>query len=171
MSSLGVLEVVVIVLVVLVVVAFVLSRTMRTTPTTGVARPATSVRLDAETIRSISDLIAQDKKIQAIKVLRTATGLTLKESKDWVESWDPAAAAAGPQDARASAPPATSGTDAPGTGSSGTDLSGAGLDVLAIEARAIARTSGAITAIKHVREQTGWGLAEAKAYVDALGVD
>ncbi|NRQ50778.1 ribosomal protein L7/L12 [Aeromicrobium stalagmiti] len=166
MSSLGVLEVVVIVLVVLVVVAFVLSRTMRTTPTTGVARPATSVRLDAETIRSISDLIAQDKKIQAIKVLRTATGLTLKESKDWVESWDPAAAAAGPPDARASAPPATSGTDL-----SGTDLSGAGLDDLAIEARAIARTSGAITAIKHVREQTGWGLAEAKAYVDALGVD
>lgn len=48
------------------------------------------------------------------------------------------------------------GTEGPGT----TDL--------AAEARRIAQAEGAIPAIKHVRQQTGWGLKEAKEYVERL---
>lgn len=39
---------------------------------------------------------------------------------------------------------------------------------LAAEARLIRQTKGVIPAIKHVREQTGWGLKEAKEYVEGL---
>ena len=35
-------------------------------------------------------------------------------------------------------------------------------------ARDVRRTSGDVAAIKHVRQQTGWGLLEAKTYVDRL---
>lgn len=41
-------------------------------------------------------------------------------------------------------------------------------EVLAIEARAVRDASGAIAAVKHVRQRTRWGLAEAKRYVDGL---
>lgn len=41
-------------------------------------------------------------------------------------------------------------------------------ETLAIGTRAVRRASGDIPAIKHVREQTGWGLLEAKQYVEDL---
>lgn len=43
--------------------------------------------LDPDVRTEIGRLIAADQKIRAIKVLRDATGLGLKDSKDAVESW------------------------------------------------------------------------------------
>jgi ribosomal protein L7/L12 len=48
-------------------------------------------------------------------------------------------------------------------------LDGEALIRLATEAQAVRDSSGDVAAIKHVRERTGWGLVEAKTYVDRLG--
>jgi ribosomal protein L7/L12 len=101
--------------------------------------------LDDATTLEISDLIASNRKIEAIKRLRDATGAGLVEAKERVDAWDVAAPAA-----PAPEPSAV-------------------LDDLAVEARRVRDSSGAIHAIKLVRERTGWGLADAKAYVDRLG--
>ena len=102
--------------------------------------PVPLVPLDEATAREVGDLIARDRKIQAIKLVREATGAGLREAKDRVETWD--------------APPAEP---------------SAALDALAAEARSVRDASGPIHAIKLVRERTGWGLLEAKTYVDRLG--
>ena len=136
-----------IVMLVLAAVAFVASRSASAGPSVPVPRP----ELDAATIRSVSDLVDRGRRIEAIKVLRDATGLGLKESKDWVDGWDPARAANLSHSASTPEPDA------------------AVLEQLAIGARAVRASSGDIHAIKFVREETGWGLADAKAYVDRLG--
>ncbi|MFC5678810.1 ribosomal protein L7/L12 [Aeromicrobium endophyticum] len=106
--------------------------------------PVPLVPLDEATAREVSDLIARDRKIQAIKLVRDATGAGLREAKERVEAWDAAPSAQ---------PVETS----------------AVLDDLAAEARSVRDASGPIHAIKLVRERTGWGLADAKGYVDRLG--
>ena len=136
----------------LVVVSLILLVVVR-----GVNRSSRSTRLgispvprtvDAVTIQRVSELVTANEKVKAIKIFREATGATLKEAKDAVDAWDPRrhmgqpAAAATPQASAA--------------------------DELSIGARAVRSTSGDIHAIKYVREQTGWGLVEAKAYVDRL---
>ena len=106
--------------------------------------PRPLVPLDEATTREITDLIARDRTIEAIKRVREATGAGLREAKVRVDKWD----------ATSSAPPAEP---------------SAARDDLPAEARSVRDASGAIRAIKLVRERTGWGLAEAKAYVDRLG--
>ena len=86
-----------------------------------------------------------DKKIGVIKVVRQATGLGLKEAKDYVEALE---AGTAPPAARLAAAPASSGS----------------MD----EVRALALQGNKIQAIKRYRELTGAGLKEAKDYVDAL---
>jgi len=57
-------------------------------PLSAPPRPADAVaHLDPSVRTEIGRLIAADQKIRAIKVLRDATGLGLKDSKDAVESW------------------------------------------------------------------------------------
>jgi ribosomal protein L7/L12 len=106
--------------------------------------PVPQVPLDGAAVRDISDLLARDRTIEAIKRLREATGAGLREAKERVEAWD----------VSATTPPATTSP---------------GLDDLAVEARQVRDASGAIHAIKLVRERTGWGLAEAKKCVERLG--
>lgn len=131
----------IVVLAVCLVGALVARRSGRSqTPTV----PVPQVRLDEAAVREITDLLARDRKIEAIKRLREATGAGLSEAKERVEAWD----------VGASAPPAATSP---------------ALDDLATQARRVRDESGSIHAIKLVRERTGWGLAEAKAYVDRLG--
>lgn len=47
--------------------------------------------LDPATHRSVTLALAARKKIEAIKILREATGMGLKESKETVEAWERAA--------------------------------------------------------------------------------
>lgn len=101
--------------------------------------------IDDATVQEITDLLARDRTIQAIKRLREATGAGLVEAKERIDAWHVAGSAA--------TTPETS----------------AVLDELAVEARRVRDSSGPIRAIKVVRERTGWGLADAKAYVDRLG--
>ena len=84
-------------------------------------------------------------KIEAIRLVREATGLGLKEAKDYVERWQQTGV---PPEHRASAAPQS------------TDMEQ--------EVRLLVAQGNTIAAIKRVRELTGWGLQEAKEYVDSL---
>jgi ribosomal protein L7/L12 len=102
--------------------------------------------LDTDMQRELSALVAQGRKIEAIKRVREATGLGLKEAKDYVE-----ALAAGAPVAVPAAPPVHTST---------ADVED--------ELRALLARGQKIEAIKRVREATGLGLKEAKDYVEAL---
>jgi len=86
-------------------------------------------------------LLAQGRRVEAIKRVRKTTGWGLKESKDYVDALDKAAL------------PTSSAADE-------TEVER--------EARALIRQGRPIEAIKRVWELTGWGLRESKDYVDAL---
>jgi ribosomal protein L7/L12 len=92
--------------------------------------------------------LAQNSKIEVIKRVRQRTNLGLKEAKDYVEAVE---AGQSPTIPASATPPAPSAAG---------DLNGQILALLAKNQK--------IQAIKLVREQTGWGLKEAKDYVDAL---
>ena len=91
----------------------------------------------------IADLIRQGRKIEAIRLLREETGVSLARAKEAVErigaGLDPL-------------PPAP----------------GAAPDALDAEVLALARSGRKVEAIKRLREQTGLGLKEAKERVDAV---
>jgi ribosomal protein L7/L12 len=134
--------------VVLVIVAVLLRRrlgdvSVQSVPT-HLAPPPTASRAPDDEIR---DLLAQGNKIQAIKRVREITGMGLKEAKDYVEAL-PQAPSLNELTTVQPAQPVS-------------------LDVEQ-EARRLLASSGKIQAIKRVRELTGWGLKEAKDYVDAL---
>jgi ribosomal protein L7/L12 len=94
----------------------------------------------------IAELIEQGRKIEAIKLLRENTGVSLEEAKEQIERLT--AEAAGQMD-----PAERHG------------LSTAGLpeDVLAL-----ARAGQKLEAIKILRERTGTGLKEAKEQIEAV---
>jgi ribosomal protein L7/L12 len=91
------------------------------------------------------ELVAQGKKIQAIKDLRAASGLGLKEAKDAVDAM-----------------------------AAGHDISGVLLPRLEVPATAEERArkliaqGRTIQAINLIREETGLGLKEAKEAADGL---
>jgi ribosomal protein L7/L12 len=86
-------------------------------------------------------LLAQGRKVEAVKQVRTATGWGLKEAKDYVDALEYAAL--------------------PALGAA---------DEAAMEqvARALIQQGRPIEAIWRVRELTNWGLRESKDYVDGL---
>jgi len=89
----------------------------------------------------VHDLIDRNQKIEAIKLVRRTTGWGLKRAKDYVDDLASAAQPAlGPAEATA----------------------------LEQKARAWVQQDGPLEAIKRLRERTGWGLRECKAYVDVL---
>lgn len=98
---------------------------------------------DEATVQRVTDLVEAGSTIEAIKVLRQSTGLGLVEAKERIDRWG------------------TEGTHAP---VDQTDRS-----ALDDEIRAVAAEHGQIAAMKRLRERTGWGLADTKAYVDRLG--
>lgn len=96
----------------------------------------------------LRQLVADGKKIEAIKLVREQTGLGLKEAKDAVEAIE-----------RGESPDLRPPTNAPAHGVSGTDL--AAINELLLQNKKI-------DAIKLYREQTGVGLKEAKDAVEAI---
>lgn len=101
------------------------------------------------------ELLARDQKIHAIRIVREATGMGLKEAKDWVEALPhrPAGGTA------RGAPPSVADPRL------ALDIVPPGVEA---DARALVAGGQAIAAIKLVREFTGLGLKEAKEWVDAL---
>lgn len=94
----------------------------------------------------VARLIAANRKIEAIKVFREATGVGLKEAKDAIES----------------------GSFASGGGrAAGPDADAVDLD----EVRQLVERGNKLEAIKAYREATGVGLAEAKHAVEQLERD
>lgn len=92
-------------------------------------------------------LIAQDKKIEAIKRVREAGKVSLKEAKDYVESL------------------------AMGKTSPMTDLPTPTMPptpALKAKVRELLAAGKKIEAIKMVRDESGMGLKEAKEYVEAI---
>lgn len=98
-------------------------------------------------------LLAQGKKIDAIKEVRTVTGIGLKEAKDYVEGL--AAGVRPPTIAAGYAQPVSAGVIA---------LS----PDVEREVRRVLATGNKIAAIKLVRQASGAGLKEAKDFVDRM---
>ena len=115
----------------------------------GYAAPvATGRPLSAQTVAEISSLVAQDKKIHAIKVLREATGVGLKEAKDRVEGWSEAAEL----QRLSAAPSAPAAND----------------ERLRIEAAAIVAAAGWHSADAFLREQRGLTPEASRALLDSV---
>lgn len=133
----------------IIAVAVVLRQRGSGVTTVASAPPAArSAPLPADTDQAIRVLIQQQKKIEAIKLVRERTGLGLKEAKDYVEEVERGGAPALPPLHPAPAPIQPGALDS--------------------EVRALLGRDRKIEAIKLVREQTGMGLKEAKDYVDTL---
>lgn len=101
------------------------------------------------TADEIAALVRQGNKIEAIKLLREASGLGLKEAKDFLDR-NPTAQELGLV-VRMAAKPSASGA---GIGSA--------------EVRQLAAEGKMIEAIKLLREQTGLGLKDAKDVVERM---
>jgi len=122
------------------VISVRMRRSERAAPT---APAAVSESLDDQTRTEIDELIAEGNKIAAIKRLRDAVpGLGLAEAKTRVDTW--------------------------GTASSSPEEPAHEFDADSLaEVDALIADEQFIPAIKLVRERTGWGLADAKRWVDA----
>ncbi|SEE93073.1 Ribosomal protein L7/L12 C-terminal domain-containing protein [Jiangella alba] len=102
-----------------------------------------------EAMAHIQQLVAQGRKIQAIKVLREHTGLGLKQAKDTVERMEESGVVAALDVAAPAAPPSS--------------------DEVMARVRALAAQGKKIHAIKELRDhRPGLGLKEAKDIVERL---
>ncbi|HET9224143.1 MAG TPA: ribosomal protein L7/L12, partial [Roseiflexaceae bacterium] len=111
--------------------------------------PATEARIDqSELEHEARALLASGDTIAAVKHVRELTGWGLKESREYVQSLSPTLPG--------SAPPSIGA--APQLGDPATDP----------EVQIQLAKGNKIQAIKRVRELTGWGLKEAKDFVDGL---
>jgi ribosomal protein L7/L12 len=115
-----------------------------------VVPPAPSAQLGGDASTEVQMLLAQGKKIEAIKRVRELTGLGLKEAKDYVDALQ--------QESAPPALPATATSDAPMAGAAEFEQ----------EARELLAQGKKIEAIKRVRELSGLSLKEAKDYVERL---
>jgi ribosomal protein L7/L12 len=95
----------------------------------------------------IKELLRKRNKIEAVKVYREATGLGLKESKDFVDAVE-----------RGELP----------TPHAAPTPSSPGSDALVSQLHELLRRGSKIEAVKIYRETTGLGLKEAKDFVDSL---
>jgi len=99
----------------------------------------------------LKNLLAKNRKIEAVKLVREHTNWGLKEAKDYVDKLALSLKTGGQGQAQAAKP-------------------GVNRNLLLIEGRlqALLRENKKVEAVKLVLEQTGWGLKEAKDYVDRL---
>lgn len=111
----------------------------------GASAPA----LDAATAAEVRRELAGGQKIRAIRIVRDATGMGLRDAKDLVERTGDDGALGTP------APPRAGGLDA----------------AAAAEVRALLAAGRAVQAVKLVRNATGLGLKDAKALVDQAIAD
>lgn len=128
----------------------VLARVRARTPAEPVSVTALEAagRLDADTVAQMNALIGQGQMIQAIKQLRDATGVGLRDAKGLADGLAAGSWGAPPPDL-----PSVAHDD----------------PLLEVEARAVREASGSVTAADFVRRRTGWSLEQAQAYVQALG--
>ncbi|SDM18075.1 Ribosomal protein L7/L12 [Microbacterium azadirachtae] len=119
-------------------------------------RPAPPAALTPAVTARIDALVAAEQRISAIKVLREASGLSLREAKDRIDTWTPSAPAVRP----AVTPPY------PQAGSASDALARLSPEVRAEIGRLVAADQK-ISAIKLLREATGLGLKDSKDAVDA----
>jgi ribosomal protein L7/L12 len=119
-----------------------------------VAAPETATNL----IEVVRARLAAGRKIQAVKEIRSMTGLGLREAKELVEDVDAGRAL-----------PPWLGTPMESSTPAGASVdSGPALAEVGAVARRMRDRNGPIEAMKYVHEQTGMSLAEAKDYVDGL---
>ena len=112
---------------------------------TPVVSPRPTRAVDPQTRARLTELVARGNRMQAIKDLRVATGLGLKEAKDAVDA-------------------IAAGHDIPGE-----LLPRPGISAATEErARELIAQGRKVQAIKLVREETGLGLKEAKDVADGL---
>lgn len=93
----------------------------------------------------IEALVRQGKKIEAIKQVRQFTGLGLKECRDFIEDLE--------QNPNAALLPQPSSEISP---------------ELAKELETLMANNQLINAVQLIRDRTGWGLKEAKEYLDQI---
>jgi ribosomal protein L7/L12 len=147
--------VVAVVLGLLIVAWIVLRMARQSAPSATPRRSAPLPSVPPDVVYEALRILRDGNKIAAIKLVRERTGLGLKEAKDVVE------AAERGERQRIPATPAAAADGASGA-------SGANGALRDDELRALVADGQKIEAIKRVREHTGWGLAEAKDYVDGL---
>jgi ribosomal protein L7/L12 len=102
---------------------------------------------DNAMVTQIKDLLRQKRKIEAVKIYREATGLGLKESKDFVDAVERG---------ESPMPHATTLSKSSSGGS------------LVDQVREALRRGNKIEAVKIYKDATGLGLKESKDFVDAL---
>ncbi|MEV6966237.1 ribosomal protein L7/L12 [Hamadaea sp. NPDC051192] len=134
------------------IVAFILGRTTKSRRPDDLVSAQMAARVPGTPRPSadgdeVAALLAEGKKIQAIKLYRELTGVGLKEAKDAVEAMAVGRAPVVAQSPPAGRPP---------------------IDDVAAEAAQLKARGLVIPAIKLVREKTGLGLKEAKDFVDRL---
>lgn len=120
----------------------------------------TSLTFDPDLMARVQEHINADRKIHAIKELRDGTpGLGLQSAKLMVERM------------AARIPPPRQGGPSlekePGFADDRASVSTVPLEI-ELQIRALKAEGNVIHAIKLARERTGWGLREAKDYVDGL---
>jgi len=150
-----------IVIAALIVVAL-LSRSFRAmrpqapaTPGSPAGHPGAAVALRPDVVAEIDRLVAAEQKIQAIKVYRDHTDVSLREAKNRIDRWVVGSA------------PAT--TAIPLVASSPTDAAALRSSLPASVAAEIDRlvaAEQAIAAIKLLREHSGLGLKQSKDAID-----
>jgi ribosomal protein L7/L12 len=110
-----------------------------------------STNLSPDILTQVQTLLSANRKIEAIKIVRAATNWGLKEAKDYVEALPPSGT---PFEGISTIPSAAPQAQIPDT-------------MLMQQAHALLSQGRKIDAIKKVREATGWGLKEAKDYIEA----
>ncbi len=126
----------------------------------------TQVTIDASLAGKVSGLYQQGKKVEAVKLLREQTGLSLADAVTIVEKI-----------AKRSKSGSTSGRKtevkkaAVNEPAAGADVSPSTAPVdldTELEVRSLVADGDKVEAIKLVRARTGWNLSRAKDYVDGL---
>ncbi|KQZ24086.1 ribosomal protein L7/L12 [Microbacterium sp. Root553] len=130
-------------------------------PATATSSQMAPSHLTPTVTAEIDRLIAADKRIHAIKVFREHTGVSLKEAKDRIDHWSISTTA--PHLAATSNITATASSITPTPSS----VRGALPPSIAAEVDHLVASDQKIRAIKVVREQTGFGLKDAKDIVES----
>lgn len=102
--------------------------------------------------REVCAFLSQGRKIEAVKCVREYTNWGLKASKDFVDALETDSYASAVEAASANRTPQPAGITAE----------------VQVQVSAYLQRGRTIQAIKCVRAATGWGLKEAKDYVDSL---
>ena len=122
----------------------------------------TQITIDASLAGKVTSLYQQGKKVEAVKLLREQTGLSLADAVTIVEkiaSRSKSGSNSGSKTAvKRERPPRTD--TAPSTSPVDLDTE--------LEVRSLVADGNKITAITLVRARTGWDLSAAKDYVESL---